>query len=91
MNEDTGVKNSLTGPGAGGPHSERMLPRRQAMPTVSTLLRSAYPAWIESDEGEVALIPDAIRPPGGEAMVLRIVGDKKPAKAKGFSGARRVR
>jgi len=91
MNEETGEEFPVPRPDAGGPNLERVFPRRQALPTVSTLQRSAYPAWISSDEGEVALTPGSFLPPGGESMVLRIVGDKKPTKVKGFSGVRRVR
>jgi hypothetical protein len=61
-----------------------LIPLRKAVTTASAAARRGFPAWIEADDGPVALsVKAAAMPRIRDALVLRKVSRKKISSAKG--------
>ena len=60
------------------------IPLRKTVSTASAAVRRGFPAWIEADEGPVALSAKAAAMPRvRDGLVLRKVSTKKLSSAKG--------
>jgi hypothetical protein len=72
------------------PLAQRVLLRKSAM-TASAAARRGFPAWIDAGERAVAFPAVHVTPRVRDALVLRTVSKRKPAKAKGARDANAAR